>query len=114
MTAHTPRNPPLGDAARLAVIEAWARATYPDGEVPEPLANALWNHVPPRHEPDCDEWPECALDRDRCAAVAVMGQGGCPRLSTEKVRKVHLTRCKTPAAGRFAALMGLIQEGSDD
>ena len=31
----------------------------------------------------------------------------------EFARKVHLTKCKTPTAGRFAALMGLIQEAPD-
>lgn len=36
--------------------------------------------VPPA-EPSCEDWPECALDDDRCAAVAVMGRGRCPRLS---------------------------------
>lgn len=70
--------PPTSEGRRLAAIEAWARETYPNGEVPEVLANALWHHVPPRQEPDCDWWPECSLDRDRCAAIAVMGRGNCP------------------------------------
>lgn len=29
-------------------------------------------------EPSCEDWPECALDADRCAAVAAMGRDTCP------------------------------------
>ena len=40
--------------------------------------------VSPPAEPSCEDWPECALDDDQCAAVAVMGRGRCPRLSSDE------------------------------
>lgn len=91
MSVHRPRNPSLGDAARLAAIETWARQEYRDGEVPDVLANALWHRVPPSQESACDEWPECALDRDRCAATAVMGRGNCPERPASRGRAGNLT-----------------------
>ena len=43
------------------------------------LREAVRKHSTPPAAPSCD-WPECALDDDRCAAVAVMGRGTCPRI----------------------------------
>jgi len=35
--------------------------------------------------PTCDDWPECALDDDRCASLVMSPRGGsCPRTRPEK------------------------------
>ena len=70
----------LDVAAKVSRKHPWP---YFDECVEAEVERRLDPSIPPV-APSCEDWPECALDDDRCAAVAVMGRGTCPRIPPDK------------------------------